>query len=51
MRQSGYLNPSDETGTGCPATSMCGRTPPSKHGSVDQQQQHFLNIKTQTQIQ
>ena len=42
MKHSGHLNPSDETGTGYPATSLCGRTPPNKHGGVVQQQQQFL---------
>ena len=39
MKQSGHLNPSEETGTGCPITSKHGRTPPSKHGGVGRQQQ------------
>ena len=38
MRQSGHLNPSEETGTGCPVTSKYGRAPPNKHGSVGRQQ-------------
>ena len=38
MKQSGYLNPSEETGTGCPVTSKYGRTPPSMHGGVGRQQ-------------
>ena len=38
MKQSGHLNPSEETGTGCPATSKYGNTPPNKHGGVDRQQ-------------
>ena len=32
MKQSGHLNPSEETGTGCPVTSKYGRTPSNKHG-------------------
>ena len=39
MKQSGHLNPSDETGTGCTDTSKYGRTPPTKHGGVGRQQQ------------
>ena len=38
MKQSGHLNPSEETGTGFPITSKCGRTPPNKHGGVGRQQ-------------
>ena len=41
MKQSGYLNPSEETGTGCPVTSKYGRTP-NKHGDVGRQQQHYV---------
>ena len=37
MKQSGHLNPSEETGTGCPVTSKYGRTPPNKHGGVGRQ--------------
>ena len=40
MKQSGHLNPSEETGTGCSVTSKHGRTPPNKHGGVGRQQQH-----------
>ena len=29
MKQPGHLNPSEETGTGCPVTSKYGRTPPT----------------------
>ena len=39
MKQSGHLNHSEETETGCPVTSKYGRTPPNKHGGVGQQQQ------------
>ena len=39
MIQSGHLNPSEETGTGCPVTSKYGRTPPNKHVGVGRQQQ------------
>ena len=42
MKQSGHLNPSEETGTGCHIISNYGRTPPNKHGGVDQQQQHWV---------
>ena len=38
MKQSGLLNPSEETVTGCPVTSKYGRTPPSRHGGVGKQQ-------------
>ena len=38
MNQSGHLNDSEETGTGCPVTSKYGRTPPNKHGCVGRQQ-------------
>ena len=34
MKQSGHLNPSEETGTGFPVTSKYGRTPPNKHGGM-----------------
>ena len=43
MKQSGHLNPSEETGTGCPLTSKYGRTPPDKHGGVSRQQHGGLN--------
>ena len=39
MKQSGRLNPSEETGTGCTVTSKYGKTPPNKHGGVGGQQQ------------
>ena len=39
MKQSGHLNPSEETGTGFPVTSKYGRTPPNKNGGVGIQQQ------------
>ena len=39
MKQSGHLNPSEETGTGFPVTSKYGRTPPNEHGGVGRQQQ------------
>ena len=42
MKQSGHLNPSEETGTGCPVTSKYGRTPPNKHRGVGRQQQTIL---------
>ena len=42
MKQSGHLNPCEETGTGCPVTSKYGRKPPNKHGGVDRQQQKEL---------
>ena len=44
MKQSGHLNPSEETGTGCPVTSKYGKTPPNKHGGVSRQQQHTTNF-------
>ena len=37
MKPSGHLNPSEETGTGCPVTSKYERTPLNKHGGVGQQ--------------
>ena len=39
MKQSRYLNPSEETRTGCHVTSKYGRTPPNKHEGVGLQQQ------------
>ena len=39
MKQSGHINPIEETGTGCPVTSKYGRTPPNKHGCLGRQQQ------------
>ena len=39
MKQSGHLNPREETGTVCPVTSRYGRTPQNKHGGVGRQQQ------------
>ena len=53
MKQSRYLNPSEETGTGCPATSKYGRTPPKKHGGVgrqQQQQQFVTKLKKQQAV-
>ena len=45
MIQYGHLNPSKETGTGCPIISKYGRTPENKHGGVGrQQQQHLKHI-------
>ena len=44
MKQSGHLNPSEETGNGCPVTSKYGRTPPNKHGGVGRQQQNNLRL-------
>ena len=38
MKQSGHLNPCEETGTGCPVTSKYGMTPPNKHGGMGRQQ-------------
>ena len=37
MKQSGHLNPGEETGTGCLVTSKYGRTPLNKHGGVGKQ--------------
>ena len=42
MNHSEHLNPSEETGTGCPVTSKYGRTPPNKHGGVVRQQLRYL---------
>ena len=42
MKQSGHLNPSKETGTGCPVNSKYGRTPPNKHGGVGSQPQSVI---------
>ena len=42
MKQSGHLNPIEETGTGCPVTSKYGRTPPNKHEDEGRQQQQML---------
>ena len=42
MKPSGHLNPSEETGTGCPVTSRYGRTPPNKQGGMGRQQQHGI---------
>ena len=39
MKQSGHLNPSEESRICCPVTSKYGRTPPNKHGGVGRQQQ------------
>ena len=41
MKQSGDLNPSEETGTECPINSKNGKTPVNKHGGVVRQQQHY----------
>ena len=38
MKQSGHLNTSEDSGTGCPDTSKYGRTPPNMHGRVGRQQ-------------
>ena len=38
MKQSGHLNPSEETGTGFPVTKY-GRTPLNKQGGVGRQQE------------
>ena len=46
MKQSTHLNPSEETGTGCPVTSKYGRTPPYKHGCVGRQQQWLEFVMT-----
>ena len=42
MKQSGHLNHSEETGTGCPVTSKYGWTPPNKH--VGRQQPYGGNV-------
>ena len=46
MKQSGHLNPSEKTGTGCHVTSKYGRTPPNTHGSVGRQQQQHCYYYT-----
>ena len=46
MKQSGHLNPSEETVNGCPVTSKYGRTPPSKHGGVVRQQHELNNFRS-----
>ena len=38
MKQSGHLNPGEETRTGSPVISKYGRTSPNKHGGVGRQQ-------------
>ena len=43
MKQSGHLNPSEETGTGFLLTSKYGGIPPNKHGGVGRQQQWVDN--------
>ena len=40
MKQSGHLNPSEKTGTGCPVTSKYGRTLLNMYGGMGRQQQH-----------
>ena len=44
MKQSGHLNPSKESGTGCSVTSKFGRTPPNKHGGVGRQQHYDVVV-------
>ena len=41
MKQSGHVNPSEETGTGCPVISKYGRTSLNKNGGVGRQQQEL----------
>ena len=48
MKQSGHLNPSEETGTRCPVTSKYGRIPPNMHG--DNNNTSGLCSKTVTKI-
>ena len=43
MKQSGHLNPSEETGTGWPVSSKYGSTPPNKHGGEGRQQQQVIS--------
>ena len=43
MKQSGQLNHSEETRTGCPVTSKYGRTPPNKHGGVGGQHHECMD--------
>ena len=42
VNQTGHLNPSEETGTGCPVISKYGMTHSNKHGGVGRQQQQQL---------
>ena len=51
MKQSGHLNRSEKTGTGCPVTSNYGRTPLNKHGGVGRQQQQQGRENDVTAIQ
>ena len=44
MKHTEHLNPSEETGTGCPVTTKYGRTPPNKHGDVGRQQQQSSSL-------
>ena len=45
MKQSGHLNPSEETRTGCIVTSKYGGRPPNKHGGVGRQQQQGISYR------
>ena len=42
MKQSGHLNPSEQTGTGCPVTSKYGSTSLNKHVCVGRQQHKYV---------
>ena len=44
MKQSGHLNPCEETGTGCTVTSKYRRTPPNKHRGVGRQQHNMFVV-------
>ena len=44
MKQSGHLNPSEETGTGFLITSKYGRNLSNKHGYVGRQQQQLKHL-------
>ena len=48
MKQSGHLNPSEETGTGCPVTSKYGRTPPNIEVWVDNNNSWITYISHRT---
>ena len=46
MKQSEYINPSEETETGFPVNSKYGRTPSNKHGGVCRQQEESYWLKS-----
>ena len=45
MKQSGHVNHSEETGTGCPVTSKYGRKPPNNHGGMGRQQHNSVFLE------